>query len=340
MTGVAGQYNTTDRELVYQIQSSGNVVYGQIYTASLISGAGNLRIRVANTLQSFDTSNVITGVWSGAAGTPTNVSVSNLSIRAVGQVISSNTSTLVIKKRSFYDFTTGLIEGSTSGANANIAYISSIDTSSVIGNNAIIDAAAGISNGTIVSAEIVDSGNFYEEGESIELYAANNQIVGKATVVLGKQGKAQGYWKNTRGFLNSNKYIQDNDYYQEYSYEIQSGINKAAYEKIIKDTIHMAGTKMFGRFDKKTFASAAIVTADVTYGRVAILELDQIGSMQVGEHVVQVGNTASGTIISIDTAINNISVAGIEGHFVSNANIVSATSNTTATILSTNIQIS
>lgn len=339
ITGVNGQYNTTDRELVYQVQASGNVVYGEIYTASLVSGAGNLRVRVANVNQSFDTSNVITGVWSGAAGSPTNVSISNLSIQAVGQVIESNTTSVTIKKRSFFDFNTGTIEGSTSGAIANVTYVSSVDTSSVIGNNAIVDAAAGISNGTIVAVEVADSGNFYEEGESVELYAANNQIVGKATVVLGKQGIAQGYWRNTRGFLDSNKYIQDNDYYQEYSYEIQSGVNKSTYEKIIKETIHMAGTKMFGRFDKKTIASAAINVADVTYNRLVFLELDQVGTIQVGERIVQGSNTASGTVVSIDAAINTISVTGVEGHFTVNTNITSITSNNTATILSTNIQL-
>ena len=42
--------------------------------------------------------------------------------------------------------------------------------------------------------------------------------------------------------------IQDSDYYQEYSYEIRSTVDVNRYEKVLKDTVHLAGTKLFGNF--------------------------------------------------------------------------------------------
>ena len=42
--------------------------------------------------------------------------------------------------------------------------------------------------------------------------------------------------------------IQDSDFYQEYSYQIKSTLNKVEYEKLLKENVHLAGTKMFGDF--------------------------------------------------------------------------------------------
>jgi len=42
--------------------------------------------------------------------------------------------------------------------------------------------------------------------------------------------------------------IQDSDFYQEYSYQIKSTLAKQEYEKLLKENVHLAGTKMFGDF--------------------------------------------------------------------------------------------
>lgn len=49
-------------------------------------------------------------------------------------------------------------------------------------------------------------------------------------------------------YYDSKMKIQDSDYYQEYSYEIRSTVNVPRYETVLKDTMHMAGSKMFGNF--------------------------------------------------------------------------------------------
>ena len=52
----------------------------------------------------------------------------------------------------------------------------------------------------------------------------------------------------TDGFLNSDKYIQDSYYYQDYSYEIKAALTLDKYKDILKDTFHAAGTELFGKF--------------------------------------------------------------------------------------------
>ena len=42
--------------------------------------------------------------------------------------------------------------------------------------------------------------------------------------------------------------VQDSDYYQEYSYVIKSIVDPRKYDKVVKDTMHLAGSKLFGQF--------------------------------------------------------------------------------------------
>lgn len=58
------------------------------------------------------------------------------------------------------------------------------------------------------------------------------------------------FYKFIRNFnhYNSGKRVQDSDFYQEYSYQIKSSLSKSEYEKVLKETVHLAGTKMFGDF--------------------------------------------------------------------------------------------
>lgn len=56
-----------------------------------------------------------------------------------------------------------------------------------------------------------------------------------------------GYWQNTDGFLSSDMKLQDNYYYQDFSYEIITDVTRFYYENVIKQNVHVTGQKMFGR---------------------------------------------------------------------------------------------
>ena len=68
-------------------------------------------------------------------------------------------------------------------------------------------------------------------------------IVGKSGI-----GFRNGYWSTTRGFLNSNKYIQDSYFYQDYSYQIKVATVLSDYRSILYNTFHPAGSEMFGEY--------------------------------------------------------------------------------------------
>jgi hypothetical protein len=62
--------------------------------------------------------------------------------------------------------------------------------------------------------------------------------------------------------LNSEKKIHDNKYYQEYSYDVLSGLSLNRYEQILKKVFHVAGTRMFGSVVKASTISVPMTIAE------------------------------------------------------------------------------
>jgi len=77
-------------------------------------------------------------------------------------------------------------------------------------------------------------------------YSKYAKIAGKLT----KRGSGiqKGYWNTTRSFLDSDKYIQDSYYYQDYSYEVKVAQTLDKYKNILYETFHPAASEMFGRY--------------------------------------------------------------------------------------------
>lgn len=67
-----------------------------------------------------------------------------------------------------------------------------------------------------------------------------------AYAVTGVVRKIPGFYMNTRGWLSSNMYLQDNLYYQEYSYEVRSAQEFSKYEQLVKELLHPSGFMLFG----------------------------------------------------------------------------------------------
>lgn len=116
-------------------------------------------------------------------------------------------------------------------------------------------------NGSIISTTLTEAGSGYDIIPKLVIQTANgsggilstelapynisSEITGR--VVLRGSGRGRGYWLNNQGFLNSNKYIQDSYYYQDYSYEIQVARTLDKYKNILYETFHSAGSELFGK---------------------------------------------------------------------------------------------
>jgi hypothetical protein len=67
-------------------------------------------------------------------------------------------------------------------------------------------------------------------------------------VIKSGLGKKQGYWSTTRGFLNSDKYVQDSYFYQDFSYQIKAAVMLDKYKDILYNTFHPSGSELFGSY--------------------------------------------------------------------------------------------
>jgi hypothetical protein len=101
-------------------------------------------------------------------------------------------------------------------------------------------------NGAILKASITPANT----------YNTFSSVVGR--VIKGGIGTAPGYWTTTRGFLNSDKYIHDGSYYQDYSYEIQTAVTLERYKDILYKTFHSAGTELFGKFSRTNIETSKL----------------------------------------------------------------------------------
>lgn len=179
------------------------------------------------------------------------IAVANTSrqVSAKGIVkIGSNTSSLSVKRLTFNTtFEEGkTVTGVSSGATALIISVNEDQQSDPIGLNAVVEANVITSDGTATGIQVIDSGFGYSNSSVVQFVSSDGLRAGTAKLIRDGAGAGQGFYRNTKGFLSSNKYIHDGDYYQEFSYEVLTRLPFDKYAEIFKKVMHTAGTKVFG----------------------------------------------------------------------------------------------
>lgn len=141
-------------------------------------------------------------------------------------------------------------------------------------------------NGSITAVTISSGGSGYKEVPEIRINTANGsgarllasllefdstssvaEKTIRARVSKGSIGRGIGYYSTTRGFLDADKYIHDNYYYQDYSYEIKVAQTLNKYKDIINKTFHSAGSELFGKYLKFLYEKS---TANLSYDEAII----------------------------------------------------------------------
>ena len=235
------------------IQDEGVTQLTSLATGTIYSA--NSTTLVINVLAgSFVTANNVVGNIGGANAVISAISSSTSLSRAKANIKSVAGNTIFIQPKIFsFDFTSSANVYSTDSNDAvqGLGYISDISrdhTYRVLAFNADVNTAVTSANGIVTEVEVISSGFGYSNGVALTLTNTVNaqlQIVGSAIDITN--GKSEGFWKDNRGKLNSDKYIHDNKYYQEYSYEIRSRLSLNVYSDILKKLLHIAGTELFGK---------------------------------------------------------------------------------------------
>jgi len=178
--------------------------------------------------------------------------------------INGDLGALYVLPYSYYGFKTGASDFFNHKGNAyDVLAVERNYTTKRFGENAIIRNETLFSQGRIAAAEIRNSGFGYVDNEIVKLTNADGINQAQATLRANSQGITSGFWGSQSSHINgywtnpdSNVFeyydgkmkIQDSDFYQEYSYVIKSTIDISKYESVVKDTMHLAGSKMFGNF--------------------------------------------------------------------------------------------
>ena len=114
------------------------------------------------------------------------------------------------------------------------------------GDNAVI--VANLLSGSISSVRVDTAGSSYNKSDLLTLVnqtRANTENAQAGALVTGINTYA-GAYKDTKGFLSWNNRLQDNYYYQEYSYVVRSQQVLDAYKDLAYSITHPAGTRLFG----------------------------------------------------------------------------------------------
>lgn len=256
-TAANGSSTTTyvENERVYQNYANGSVrAYGFAVPGniSVTAGAGSVKLQdvVGTFVATSNNSTKIYAQTSNSIANATAVSATSLSVTARGLVKpNSNSSSLLIKRINLENtFKVGsAITGRTTGASATLSTVDEDYTTRPIGFNANVTANVQVANGVVTQLAVKDSGFGYVNNEVVTLTKQGSAYSVTALVELKRQGNSEGFFSTTKGFLDSDKKLHDNDYYQEYSYEVQTKIPFSQYVEVLKQLTHVAGTKPFGR---------------------------------------------------------------------------------------------
>lgn len=99
--------------------------------------------------------------------------------------------------------------------------------------------------GPRTALSLLDITGQFQAGETITIKDVGTPIVNIETtpsgVIVGS-----GRWEGTDGFVSWDKKLQDNLFYQEFSYVLRTDISIDFYKKIIEENVHPAGFKFFG----------------------------------------------------------------------------------------------
>lgn len=138
------------------------------------------------------------------------------------------------------------------------------------GTGAKIRVTRTLSGGSLKKVDIVKFGSNYTTDF--------DQTIGNATIRfhVDAVGKYPGYFSSSNGFLSDAMRLQDNEFYQAYSYVLKLDQTIDRYRAIIKSLVHPVGWALFGEFE---------ITNEINLG-VAILETSRYLRQSVQDDVL------------------------------------------------------
>ena len=142
------------------------------------------------------------------------------------------------------------------------AYLASYNTFTVDtspkGNNATLEVSA-IAIGAIKTVEVYNFGAGYTSVPTVSTTTGNKNA--ELSAVLGAFAEYAGYYVGGKGLISGTPKIQDNKYYQDFSYVLKTDFDVSDYRDSVKRLAHPSGMLMFGEVAFRNKVSAAMFDA-------------------------------------------------------------------------------
>ena len=295
--GATGVVNTTTNEVVTYKLIDGGSGYALGNTTVLVSG-GEVNLGQTGSVSITGITNneiffAYTDTIGGLSDTPIGYGPTYSSNSGIvsANLASSNSSSALNSALATITVSAGSISSIsfTNGnyANNSLPSVSIVDSTitrldvpdgkgGFAGRNAVVRAS--FIPGSITNVIVNDGGRLYNAIDAVTVTntsrAGTTDAVGDP-IVSGVIAEA-GNYKGTKGFLSWDQRLQDNYYYQEFSYVLKSQKALKTYRNIVRDIIHPAGTKLFGQVDIEVSADLTgldvdtLVTTDLIGGKTGI----------------------------------------------------------------------
>lgn len=273
------------------------VVNSTVNTYAIVNAVVNSTALTLSEIRSINSSSIVTATGHGVTFTTANITQlgkaaansvntvatqtnTSVDFEAFGEVLSSNTANNTITMRMITpkdfrptDSTWGRLQSNNNSKSLNIleVYTSATDdfvtydTSKRLGLNANVNAIVETGNNLINTVSIIESGYKFHQGEEFILRSTADEEILQAngTVVVQGTGVAKGFHQTDVGFVSDpENFIHDNDFYQSYSYQVLSEFSLDKYEKLLKDVIHTAGFKLFGKVVLTPYVDTAALISE------------------------------------------------------------------------------
>jgi hypothetical protein len=166
--------------------------------------------------------------------------------------------------------TNTVLMGAQSLASANVIEVDIDTRTNYLGFNAQIGTNVLTAPGAVTNLQIIQSGFGHIQADSIRFVPEgqdfNYSDAGFGFANLDHQGFSRGYYKKKGGWLSDQSKLFDGIYYQNYSYEVRTSITLDKYEEMLKQILHVAGTKYFGALYYRSYvqSNCAVSKATIT----------------------------------------------------------------------------
>lgn len=157
--------------------------------------------------------------------------------------------------------------------------------------------------GSILAITLTSQGQGYRTAPSINLTTQGDGTAQAYSNIVSGSYTYPGRYLDDTGFLSSYNFLQDRDYYQNYSYVIKVRKSLTEWMKYVKDIVHPAGMKLFGEYliyDVQDLVSISnAITANIsskTFYTTNAISYGAGGFLQKNTAITGMTNSKSGSI--------------------------------------------